>query len=79
MLGICFVEIGVLIEQYLIIERRDRIKYILLIIAAILAQINGSVEMTEGRIGNPVVYFLCATMTSVSILALLKNAENNYS
>ena len=44
-----------------------------------LAQVNGSVEMIEGRIGNPVVYFLCATMTSVSVLALFKNAESNNS
>ena len=79
MLGICFVEIGILIEQYLIIEKLGRIKYILLIIAAMLAQVNGSVEMIEGRIGNPVVYFLCATMTSVSVLALFKNAESNNS
>lgn len=63
----------------MIIEKLGRIKYILLIIAAMLAQVNGSVEMIEGRIGNPVVYFLCATMTSVSVLALFKNAESNNS
>ena len=62
-----------------VIEKLGRIKYILLIIAAMLAQVNGSVEMIEGRIGNPVVYFLCATMTSVSVLALFKNAESNNS
>lgn len=48
---------------------------ILLIIGCYLAQMNGSVEMAASNIGNPAIYFPCATATSVAIMGLFKKAE----
>lgn len=76
LLGICFIEIGILISKFAII---DKIPIwgncILMIIGYYLAQVNGPVEMAASNIGNPAIYFLCAAAISVAIISLFKNVE----
>ena len=79
-IGICFIEIGFVIAKFNIIEKLPLWGDVfLLIMGYILARINGEVEMSAGNIGNPFLYFLCASVTSVAIMSLLKKNENNTS
>ena len=77
LLALCFIAIGFFISKYEIIKRLNIFSIvILLIIGWILAQINGSVEMAIGHIGNPIIYFFTAIVTSVSIMGILKKMES---
>ena len=77
LLGICFIEIGMLIEKSLVIERMSYIWIpILVFLGEILAQKNGSVEMSAGNIGNPIIYFAGAMATSIAIMGIWKNGQN---
>ena len=76
LLGICFIEIGMLIEKSLVIERMSYIWIpILVFLGEILAQKNGSVEMSAGNIGNPIIYFAGAMATSIAIMGIWKKFE----
>lgn len=77
LLGICFIEIGLLCSTYSIIERMPiGADYILLTIGLLLAETNGPVEMTASKIGNPIVYFWGAMATSIAVMSLLKKIED---
>lgn len=75
LIGICFIQIGIEISRYSVIDKINRAKYILLIGSSGFALINGPVEMSVGRIGNSYIYFGCAAITSVSIMTILKKIE----
>lgn len=76
-LGICFIEIGILISKYRIIEKLPLWGTVLfLFVGIICSQMNGEVEMSATRIGNPAIYFSCAILTSISIMRLFKIIEN---
>ena len=76
LLGICFIEIGLLCSRFLIIERTPIwADCVLLVIGLLLAQKNGPVEMAASNIGNSAIYFLSAMATSVAIMSLLKKVE----
>ena len=77
LLALCFITIGFFISKYEIIKRLNIFSIvILLIIGWVLAQINGSVEMAIGHIGNPIIYFFTAIVTSISIMGILKKMES---
>lgn len=76
-LGICFIEIGILISKYRIIEKLplwDTV--IFLLVGIICSQVNGEVEMSATKIGNPAIYFPCAILTSIAIMRLFKIIED---
>lgn len=75
LIGICFIQIGIEISRYSVIDKINREKYVFLIGFSGLALINGPVEMSVGSIGNSYIYFWCATVISVSIMAILKEIE----
>lgn len=77
LLGICFIEIGEIISKFRIVEKLPLWgSFVFLVVGYIFAQKNGDVEMSASRIGNAVVYFLCAVLTSIAIISLLKKIEN---
>lgn len=68
-LGICFFEVGVLIAHFNLFERLPIPMILLLFIAGLLMfPINGSVEMAPNQLGNPFVYMICASATSISLI-----------
>ena len=76
LLGICFIGIGLLCSRFAIVEKTPIcVDCVLLIIGLLLAQKNGSVEMAAGNIGNSVIYYLCATPTTIAIMILMKKVE----
>lgn len=75
LIGICFIQMGIEISKYSVIDKINRAKYVLFIGSSGLALINGPVEMSVGSIGNSYIYFGCAAITSVSIMAMLKKIE----
>lgn len=73
LLGFCFIGIGFIISRSQCIEKLNNfVVYIGIIIGWFLAQINGSVEMAANNIGNPILYFFNATITSIAIMTILK-------
>lgn len=80
LIGICFVEIGYLVAKAeLVIKMSVKNSFLFCVMGYIIAQINGDVEMTVGCIGNPILYFASATMTTIALMALLKKCENRTS
>lgn len=76
-LGICFIEIGILISKYRIIEKLPLWGTVLfLLVGIICSQVNGEVEMSATKIGNPAIYFPCAILTSIAIMRLFKIIED---
>lgn len=76
MLGICFIEIGILISKYRIIEKLPLWSTgLFLFVGFICSQVNGEVEMSATKIGNPAIYFPCAILTSIAIMRLFKIIE----
>lgn len=76
-LGICFIEIGILISKYRIIGKLPLWGAILfLFVGIICSQANGEVEMSATKIGNPAIYFPCAILTSIAIMNLFKIIED---
>lgn len=76
-LGICFIEIGILISKYRIIEKLPLWGTVLfLLVGIICSQVNGEVEMSATKIGNPAIYFPCAIITSIAIMRLFKIIED---
>lgn len=79
-LGICFVEIGILIAKYQLAEKVSNwMVGSFVLTSALLAQVNGAVEMGVHHIGNPVLYFICATIMSVAVLGLFQRLEDRAS
>lgn len=78
LLGICFVEVGLLISRFQMIEKLPLWgDFVFLIAGYFFAQMNGEVEMSASKIGNAAIYFLCAILTSIAIMSLLKKIENS--
>lgn len=76
-LGICFIEIGILISKCRIIEKLPLWGTVLfLLVGVICSQVNGEVEMSAMKIGNPAIYFPCAILTSIAIMRLFKINED---
>ena len=77
MLGVCFIEVGILISKFKIIEKIPLwCIFFLLVIGYILAQVNGEVEMGVAKIGNVAIYFSCAIITSIAITSLFNKFES---
>ena len=76
-LGICFIETGILISKYHIIGKLPLWGAIIfLFVGIICSQANGEVEMSATKIGNPAIYFPCAILTSIAIMNLFKIIED---
>lgn len=77
LLGICFIEIGFLISQFSLNKINSVIiSSVLLALGFILAFFNGPVEMAAFNIGNPMIYFISATATSVAVLNIFRKLED---
>lgn len=77
LLGICFIEVGIVISRFQIVEKLPLwINFLFLVVGYIFAQINGEVEMSASKIGNAFIYFLCAILTSIAIISLFRKIEN---
>lgn len=73
LLGFCFIGIGFIISRSQCVEKLNNVVACIgIIIGWFFAQINGSVEMAANNIGNPVLYFFNATITSIAIMTVLK-------
>lgn len=76
LLGSCFIEIGIIIAKFQVIKKNSCfLSYVIFISGFLLAQVNGSVEIAPNNIGNPILYLLSATLTSIAIMNLFENLK----
>lgn len=78
LLGICFIEVGLIISRFQIVEKLPLwISIVFLVVGYVFAQMNGEVEMSASNIGNAAIYFPCAIVTSIAVMSLMKKIENH--
>ena len=76
MIGMTFVEIGIIINRVRLIEKIPVAGIIVCFAVGLICGLyNGSVEMLVVNMNQPLLYYLAAVFTSVAVLGLFKKTE----
>lgn len=76
MIGMTFVEIGIIVNRVCLIEKIPTIGIVVCFAVGLMcALFNGPVEMTTTKMNHPLAYYLAAIFTSVTVLGLFKKSE----